>query len=245
MNPRIALATARRVLLQLRRDARTVALLILVPVLLMAIMKRLFIGQDPVFQRIGVPLLGIFPLTSMFLVTSITMLRERTSGTLERLMTMPLAKLDLLVGYELAFSLVALVQGVIVSIFAFGMLGLEVEGAVWAVVALAVLNAALGAALGLFVSAFARSEFQAVQFMPAFLLPQILLCGLMAPRERMGDELEFISNFLPMTYAYEALRRVAAGDGLDARGVTDLAVLAGATAVSLVLGAATLRRRTG
>lgn len=244
MSARVSFATMRRVLLQLRADPRTIALLVVVPAVLMVLMKRVFLDQPAIFQRIGVPLLGVFPLTSMFLVTSITMLRERTSGTLERLMTMPIAKLDLLVGYELAFAVVALLQSVAVSLVAFGLLGLEVDGPIWAVMALAVLNAVLGAGLGLLVSAFAETEFQAVQFMPAFVLPQLFLCGLFAPRSSMSRELEIVSDVLPMTYAYDVLRRVAAGDGVDDRVVIDVAVLLGATVLALMLGAATLRRRT-
>ena len=245
MNPRITVATATRVIIQLRRDPRTLLLLLLVPVVLEALMKGMFWDQPGVFQRVGVPLLGIFPLTSMFLVTSITMLRERTSGTLERLMTMPLAKLDLLLGYGLAFGAVAAVQGTLVSLFAFGLLDLNVAGSPFAVVALAVLNALLGTAFGLLVSAFATTEFQAVQFMPAFLFPQMLLSGLMVPRERMLAGLEMFSNFLPMTYAYDALARVSAGGGLSGALARDVAVLVGATLGALGLGAATLRRRSG
>ncbi len=244
MNVRMTVATGLRVLMQLRHDLRTIGLLVLVPVVLEALVKWVFADQEQVFQRVGVPLLGIFPLTSMFLVTSITMLRERTSGTLERLLTTPIAKLDLLAGYGLAFGSVAVVQGVVVSIVSFGFLGLEVQGPIAGVVALAVLNAILGTALGLLVSAFARSEFQAVQFMPAFLLPQFLLSGLLAPREHMAPALEALSNALPMTYAYDALTRVAAAEPFGGRLAVDAAVLAGTTLVSLALGAATLRRRT-
>lgn len=244
MNPRLALATAARVIAQLRNDPRTIALLILTPVFLLALVKWVYLDREPVFQRIGVPLVGIFPLTSMFLVTSITMLRERTSGTLERLLTMPVAKFDLLAGYGLAFGGVAVLQGITVSLVAFGALGLETQGPLVAVLALAVLNAFLGTALGLFVSAFAHSEFQAVQFMPAFLMPQILLCGLLSPRDQMAKALEWVSNVLPMTYAYDALTRIAAGESLAGRTAADVAVLGAMAIASLALGAATLRRRT-
>jgi ABC-2 type transport system permease protein len=244
MHPSIALATGVRVLLQLRRDPRTVALLLVVPCVLVALVKYVFDGQPEVFDRIGVPMLGIFPFVSMFLVTSIAMLRERTTGTLERLMTMPLAKLDILVGYALAFALLALVQGTVVSLVAFRLLDLHCAGRTWHVVLLAVANALLGMALGLFVSAFASTEFQAVQFMPAFVLPQFLLCGLLAPRDSMAPLLEWISWFLPLTYAYDALARVAAGAGLGGRVGIDLLVTVGSTLVALALGAATLRRRT-
>jgi ABC-2 type transport system permease protein len=180
----------------------------------------------------------------MFLVTSITMLRERTTGTLERLMTMPLAKLDLLLGYGLAFGLIAVVQATITAGVAFGLLGLDVEGSVVLVVLLAIANAILGMSLGLLVSAFARTEFQAVQFMPAFVLPQLLLCGLFVPRDQMAAALEAVSYALPLTYAFDALDRVATDGSLGTDGRIDVVVVIGATLLALALGAATLRRRT-
>ena len=244
MSPQITLATALRVVGQLRRDPRTIAMLVVVPCVLVALLRYVFDGQPETFQRIGVPMVGIFPLVSMFLVTSIAMLRERTTGTLERLRTMPLAKLDLLAGYALAFAVIAVVQAAAVSAVAIGLLDLHVAGSTALVVALAVLNALLGMALGLFLSAFAATEFQAVQFMPAFLLPQLLLCGILAPRDSMSDVLRWLSAVLPMTYAYDALSRVAAGDGLRGDVAVDVAVLVAAALASLALGAATLRRRT-
>jgi ABC-2 type transport system permease protein len=244
MSARTTFATALRVLTQLRRDPRTIALIIVVPVVLETLLRYLFDDQRQVFDRIGAPLLGIFPFISMFVVTSITMLRERTTGTLERLMTMPLAKLDLLLGYGIAFALMAVVQGVTVSVVAFGLLDLHVGGSEVAIVALAVSNAILGMALGLFVSAFARTEFQAVQFMPAFVLPQLLLSGLIVSRSDMNRVLELLSDVLPLTYAYDALARVSAGSNLGGRFALDLTVTIGATLLALALGAATLRRRT-
>ena len=239
-----ATATAVRVGQQLRRDPRTIALIVVVPCVLETLLKEMFSGQPQVFQHVGAPLLGLFPFVSMFVVTSVTMLRERTSGTLERLMTMPLRKVDLLAGYGVSFALLAVVQATVVSLLAFGLLGLEVAGSQVAVAALAVANAVLGMALGLFVSAFARTEFQAVQFMPAFVLPQFLLCGLLVAREDMADWLRVISALLPLTYAYDALAKVAAGGPYGTRFVVDVMVVLGSIAVALALGAATLRRRT-
>ena len=237
-------ATALRVLSQLRRDPRTIALLVAVPCVLVVLVDQLFADRPEVFQQVGVPLLVLFPLVSMFLVTSITMLRERTSGTLERLLSMPLTKLDLLGGYGVAFAGVAAVQATIVSLVGFGLLDLTVVNTKALVVALAVANAVLGMSLGLFLSAFARTEFQAVQFMPAFILPQILLCGLLVPREQMAEWLQWISAAMPFTYAYDALARAASEPDLGARFVLDVAVTVGVTLLALALGAATLRRRT-
>jgi ABC-2 type transport system permease protein len=240
---RITAATAGRVLRQLRRDHRTLALVLLVPALLMTLFRYVFDGQAATFDRVGPPMVGIFPFVTMFLVTSIAMLRERTTGTLERLMSLPLAKLDLLLGYGLAFAAVAVVQASLTAGVAFGLLGLDAAGPVWLVVALAVANAVLGMALGLFLSAFAQTEFQAVQFMPAFVLPQLLLAGLLVPRDRMARALEVVSDVLPMTYAYDALARAAA-DELGRRLLLDVVVISGFIVLALVLGATTLRRRT-
>ncbi len=243
MSPRIAAATAARVLTQLRRDRRTVAYLLVVPCVLIALLKYVFSGRPGTFDHVGGPSLGLWSFIGMFLVTSVTMLRERTTGTLERLMTLPLAKLDLLLGYGAAFALVATVQAGLVSAVAFALLGLNVVGSPWALVAIAVGNAVLGMALGLFVSAFARTEFQTMQFMPAFVFPQLLLCGLFVPRADMAPALEAASRVLPLTYAYDALDRVARGQA-GGRLAVDVAVIAGATVLALVLGATTLRRRT-
>jgi ABC-2 type transport system permease protein len=240
---RATLATASRVLRQLRRDPRTLALVLVVPPVLLTLFRYVFDQQEATFHRIGGPLVGVFPFTSMFLVTSIAMLRERSTGTLERLMSMPLAKLDLLLGYGLAFALVATVQASITAAIAFGPLGLDTRGSVWLVIVLAVANALLGMSLGLFLSAFASTEFQAVQFMPAFVLPQILLAGLIVPRERMARALEVASDFLPLTYAYDALAR-ATNDDVGPRLALDAAVVGSCIVLALILGATTLRRRT-
>jgi len=242
MSLRVTMATAHRVLLQLRHDPRTITLLVAVPTVLVTLIKYVFSGS-PVFDRVGGPLVGVFPLVSMFLVTSIAMLRERTTGTLERLLTMPLAKLDLLIGYALAFATMAVIQATLVSVVAFGALDLHVAGAKWGVLLLAIANALLGMALGLFVSAFARTEFQAVQFLPAVILPQLLLCGLLAPRDQMAGVLDAVSWAAPLTYSYGALERVTRGVN-GAALLADVLAIVGFTVLALVLGALTLRRRT-
>jgi ABC-2 type transport system permease protein len=241
---RCTLAVAARVLEQLRRDPRTIAMVLVVPCVLMTLVKFMFEDQAGTFERVGPPMLGLFPLIMMFLITSITMLRERTTGTLERLMTMPMGKLDLLVGYGIAFALLGAAQAGVTATFAYLVLDLSTAGSgVWVAI-LAISNAVLGMSLGLFVSAFARTEFQAVQFMPAFILPQILLCGLLVPREQMADWLDTLAGALPFTYAYDALSRVAADQAFEGRLVLDVGVVVGATVLALALGAATLRRRT-
>jgi ABC-2 type transport system permease protein len=238
------LATTRRVLTQLRRDPRTIALLLLVPLVLLWLLELVFDEQPGTFDRIGPALLALFPFVVMVLVTSVATLRERTSGTLERLLSMPLARLDLLFGYGLAFGLVAVVQALLASGLMLGPLGLDIAGPTWLLILVAVVDAILGCAMGLFVSAFARTEFQAVQFMPAIVLPQFLLCGLLVPRDQMGTVLEAISAVLPLSYAVDAMTRLTTEQNVSGRLVLDIAVILLAIVLSLGLGAATLRRRT-
>ena len=243
MSLAITLATALRVLQQLRRDLRTLAMVFLVAPGLLTLFKFIFEDQPGAFARIGAPMIGLFPLIMMFLITSIAMLRERTTGTLERLMSLPLAKLDLLLGYAIAFAILAAIQGAITGAVGFWLLGVKAAGPHWAVVLLAIANALLGMALGLFFSAFARTEFQAVQFLPAVLFPQILLSGLLVPRAHMPRWLEVISDALPVSYAYDALAKVTADD-IGARLWLDIVIVVGTIGIALLLGAGTLKRRT-
>lgn len=244
LSPSRTAATAARVLRQLHHDPRTIALLLLVPVLMITLLRYVFEGAPGTFGSIGASLLGIFPLITMFLVTSIATLRERTSGTLERLLALPLGKGDLIAGYALAFGAVAVVQSVLATAVSVWLLGLDVTGSPWLLLLVALLDALLGTALGLFVSAFAASEFQAVQFMPAVIFPQLLLCGLFVPRDQMHPALEAISNALPMSYAVDGMDQVVRHSDLTGAFLRDIAVVAGSALLVLCLGAITLRRRT-
>ena len=243
MNPGLTLATATRVLHQVRGDRRTVALLLVVPCVLLGLLAWVYEGTG-VFDHLGAPLLGVFPFVVMFLVTSVATLRERTSGTLERLLTTPLGKGDLIGGYAVAFGVLAVVQACVATGFAIWVCGLNVAGSTALLVLVAVVDALLGTALGLFVSAFAATEFQAVQFLPALVLPQFLLCGLLTPRDHMPAVLHGLSDALPLSYAVDAMATVTSrasgtGDALRDVGIVALYVLA-----AIALGSATLRRRT-
>ncbi|MFF3981787.1 ABC transporter permease [Streptomyces sp. NPDC001828] len=237
-------ATAARVLRQLRHDPRTIALLLIVPALMIILLRYVFDAGPAVFNDIGASLLGIFPLITMFLVSSIATLRERTSGTLERLLAMPLAKGDLIGGYALAFGAIAVLQSLIATGIALWLLDLNVAGSPWLLLLVALLDALLGTALGLFVSAFAASEFQAVQFMPAVIFPQLLLCGLFTPREDMQPVLRWISDVLPMSYAVDAMTQVLHHPHATAAFARDAGIVAAVALLVLTLGAATLPRRT-
>ncbi|RLK52754.1 ABC transporter permease [Microbacterium telephonicum] len=237
------LATAGRVLRQLSHDPRSIALMLVAPSLLVGLFAWLFSDQDGVFDQFGGAILALFPFVVMFLITSITTLRERRGGTLERLMTTPLGKPDFIIGYGLAFGLMATLQAIVTVTFAVLVCGLDVDGPVWQLGLVAVVDAVLGTALGLLASAFARTEFQAVQFMPVLVFPQIILGGLFMPRDQMPDVLHAISDWLPLSYAIDAVNAVAAGD--DGWDLWRPVLIVGAFAVgSLVLASLTLRRRT-
>jgi len=243
MNLARTFSTAGRVLRQLSHDPRSIALLLVMPSLLVGLFAWLFDDQTGAFDRLGGPILALFPFILMFIITSVTTLRERRSGTLERLMTTPLGKGDFIAGYALAFGLAATVQAVVTVGFAVIVCGLSVDGPLWQLGAVAVLDALLGTGLGLFASAFARTEFQAVQFMPVVVFPQILLGGLLMPRDQMPDALHAISDWLPLSYAIDAVNAVTTGEaGWDLG--KPLIVIAAVTLVALGLAALTLRRRT-
>ncbi|MGZ3100604.1 ABC transporter permease [Streptomyces sp. H62] len=244
LSPARTAATATRVVRQLAHDPRTIALLLLIPCVMLFLLRYVFDGSPRTFDNIGASLLGIFPLITMFLVTSIATLRERTSGTLERLLAMPLGKADLIAGYALAFGALAIVQSALATGLAVWFLGLDVTGSPWLLLLVALLDALLGTALGLFVSAFAASEFQAVQFMPAVIFPQLLLCGLFTPRDDMHPALEAVSDVLPMSYAVDGMNEVLRHTDMTAAFVRDALVVAGCALLVLALGAATLKRRT-
>lgn len=244
VSPRITAATAQRVLAQLRGDPRTVALLMLVPGLLLVLMHQMF-NSRPDFDRIALLLLGIFPFGMMFFVTSVAMLRERTSGTLERLLTTPMSKLDLLLGYGIAFGLAAVAQATITCAIAYWLLGMATPGSPWLVVGISTISAVLGMALGLLVSAFATSEFQAAQFVPVLLYPQMLLGGLFVPREQMTGWLQAVSHALPLTYDIEALKEVGRTSVVTGILLRDTAIMIGSVVLVLALASSTLRRRAG
>jgi ABC-2 type transport system permease protein len=243
MSARLTLVTAGRVLRQIRHDPRTIGLLVVVPCVLLGLLAWIY-QNTPVFDSLGAPLLGVFPFVVMFLVTSIATLRERRSGTLERLLTLPLGKGDLLGGYAVAFGALAAVQAVIATAFSVWVLGLDVAGSTSLLLVVAVVDAVLGTALGLFLSAFAATEFQAVQFLPAFVLPQFLLCGLLVPRDELPAFLHAVSAILPLSYAVDAMRTITTDASGGADVARDMAIVLAFAVAALAAGSATLRRRT-
>lgn len=241
MNSKRTIASAKRVLLQLKHDPRSIALIIVAPCLLMTILKFVYWSQPQVFQNVAGSLLGVFPMLVMFLITSVATLRERTSGTLERILISPVTKLEFICGYAIAFGLASAVQAIIVSTYAIGPLGLKVVGSQAGLIFVAIFDALLGLALGLFVSSFAKTEFQAIQFLPIVLLPQLLLSGLLAPRESMPQILGDISDFLPLSYAVDATKKTLIGQGSI---TNDFLIISLFLVLLLGAGSLTLRRTT-
>ena len=243
MSTRKTLATTKRVLNQLSHDRRTLALIFIVPPVLLTILKYVFQGEPRIFSAIAPMLLGIFPMIMMFLVTSIVTLRERSSGTLSRLMTMPISKSDFVFGYAIAFCLLGLMQALIAGGVMLGLLHVIVLGGTLLTMVVAVLAAFLGTALGLFTSAFARSEFQAVQFLPAFIFPQLLVCGLFVTRTEMVKPLQWFADLMPLTYSVDAMKQVTNYSAWTGNLTRDLIVVACFAIAALILGSATIRRQ--
>jgi len=237
------LATSRRVLSQLGHDRRTLALVFVIPPILLTILKYVFQDETTVFDHLAPMLLGIFPMIMMFLITSIVTLRERKSGTLDRLMTMPISKSDFIFGYAVAFCLIGFLQALITCGVLLGLLHVTVMGGTALTILATVLAAFLGTALGLFTSAFASSEFQAVQFMPAFILPQLLTCGLFIARGEMAKPLQWFADIVPLTYSVDAMKQVTLHAAWTASLTKDLVIVAGFAIAALILGSATIRRQ--
>lgn len=247
MNPRTYLATTGRILVQLRADRRTVVLILGVPAVLLTLLYFVYSDQsggEVLFNRVAVSMMAILPMLVMFLVTSVAMLRERTSGTLERLWTTPVHRADLLLGYATAFTLTAVGQSLILCAVAAWALDVTIASS-WAwVVLTALLDAFVGVATGLVTSAFARSEFQAVQFMPVVISPQIFLCGLLVPRDELPRALELAGNVLPMSWANDAVGELASSAGVSGDFWRNMLWLAVAGVVVLLLASMTTPRRS-
>jgi ABC-2 type transport system permease protein len=243
MSPIRTFSTASRVLRQLGHDPRTVALLFVVPPVLLTILKYVFQGEPQVFNSIAPMLLGIFPMIMMFLITSIVTLRERTTGTLDRLMTMPMTKLDFLFGYAVAFSFLGFCQALISGGVMLGLLHVTVLGGAIPTIIAVVFASFLGTSLGLFLSAFATSEFQAIQFMPAFIMPQLLVCGLFIAREQMAKPLQWFSDVMPLTYSVDAMKQVTMHVSWTHQLSRDLIIVAAFGIAALILGSITIRRQ--
>ncbi len=236
-----AFTIAGRVVRQLTRDRRTMALIFIVPVVVMTLIGLSF-PQAGVLDYIAPALLATLALFFGFLLTGISFLRERSQGTLERLMASPLSRLDIVVGYLCGFFIFALAQTLIILLFTIYVLDVNYRGDLWQIFIFQVVVIIGAVNLGIFVSTFARNEFQMVQFIPLIILPQVFLCGVIWPVEQMPDYLQWLSVVLPLTYAVDGLRNIMlSGQSLMDVGL-ELAVLVGFTILISIIAAVTLRR---
>ena len=220
------LAIALRILRQISRDRRSLALIIVAPIVVMALVGFSFGDQQGVLDRIAPGLIAVFVLFFTFVLTGVSFLRERAQGTLERLLTTPVGRADILVGYTTGFFVLAMVQSVIVVTFTLLVLQVNYQGSIWQIWTVLVPLVVVGVSLGVFISTFARNEFQVVQFIPLLLAPQIFLSGVIAEVDKMPAVLEVLAYLLPLTYAVDGLQDIMLrGDSLGSLGL-ELGVLA-------------------
>lgn len=245
MSPRRIRAVARRVVAQFRRDRRTIALLLVAPIVVLSLVgaiwgRHTIPGSDrTVLDDLAPALIAFFAFFFIFMLSAVAFLRERTSGTLERLLATPLRRGELVAGYLAGFSLFALLQALVILVFTVVVLRVQYRGSVATIFLVEAVLVIGAVSLGLAVSAFARNELQAVQFVPLILLPQVFLSGLLVPVEQLPDLLRPLAAVLPLTYANEALRSVmidgaTLGDALVLRDLGLLAVFAVLTATAAV-----------
>lgn len=237
-------ATATRVLLQLKHDPRTIALVFFLPALIVFILRFVFDDAQHIYDAAAPLVLAIMAFGSMAVVTSIATLRERRIGTFERLMSLPIGRLDIIFGYALAFGILSLVQSGIAVWVMFGLFDVALAGSIGAVLAVSIAAGLTGMAFGLFLSEFANTEFQAVQIFPAFVIPQLLICGLFIPREQMADGLQWLARIMPVTYTVDGMRAAMTTTGVSADLLNNMLVLAVFGFGALILGALTMRRQS-
>ena len=232
---------AGRVVRQLTRDRRTMALIFLVPLVVMTLIGLSF-PRTSVLDYIAPALLATLALFFGFLLTGISFLRERSQGTLERLMASPVSRLDIVVGYLCGFLIFALAQTLIILLFTVYVLKVNYYGDLWQIFVFQVVVITGAVSLGIFISTFARNEFQMVQFIPLIILPQVFLCGVIWPVEQMPDYLQWLSAVLPLTYAVDGLRNIMlSGKNLMDLGF-ELGVLVGFAVLMSIIAAVTVRR---
>ena len=239
--PSQAFTIAGRVMRQLIRDHRTMALILIVPLVVMTLIGLSF-PEGSVLNYIAPALLATLALFFGFLLTGISFLRERSQGTMERLMASPVSRIDIVLGYILGFSLFAVAQSLIILLFTIFVLQVQYQGALWQIFVFLIIITVMALNLGLFASTFARTEFQVVQFIPLVIVPQVLLGGIFWPVEQMPTYLEYIAKVLPLTYAVDGLKGIML-QGQTLLGVSlDLGVLVAFAIALSVLGAVALRR---
>ena len=239
-----AFVIAGRLVRQLVRDHRTMAMIVVVPLVVMSLIGVSF-PNTGVLDFVAPALITTLAFFFSFLLTGISFLRERSQGTMERLMASPLSRLDIVVGYLLGFFLFALVQTLIIVFYTIYVLGVHYKGDLWQIFVFQIVVIAGAVNLGIFITTFARNEFQMVQFIPLILVPQIFLSGVLWPIEQMPTWLQWLSHILPLTYAIQGLRDIM----LNGKRLLDvgfqLMALVGFTVGISIIAATSLRKGAG
>jgi ABC-2 type transport system permease protein len=235
------LTVARRIILQLVRDRRTIVLLVVVPLLIASIVG-VSVPDKRILDYTAPAVLAVLILFFGFILTGISFLRERTQGTLERLMASPVSRLDIVGGYLLGFLLFALLQTLIIFFYMVYVLKINYYGELWQILVFQVIIGIGAVCLGTFFSVLAKNEFQMMQFIPMIIVPQMFLCGLLWPVSQMPDYLQWIAKFLPLTYGVDGIRALML-QGQDLLDIgKEIGVLAGYAVGLMILASLTLRR---
>ena len=159
------------------------------------------------FNKIAPVLIGYILFFYCFLISGMALLKERTTGTLDRLLATPVKRSEVVFGYILSYSLLAIVQTIIVTLSSIYLLNIEVVGSLYYVIIVNVLLAMVALTLGLLLSTIAKSEFQIMQFIPIVVIPQMFFSGIVSV-ESMGKIAVYISKILPVTYASDGLSKI-------------------------------------
>jgi ABC-2 type transport system permease protein len=232
---------ARRSIQQLARDHRTIGLIIIVP-LVIASLIGVSIPNKAMLNQTLPALLATLILFFGFLLSGISFLRERSQGTRERLMASPVSRLDIILGYLIGFLLFAIIQTLVLFFYTVYVINVDFLGELWQIILFQVLIGILSVCLGIFISAFARNEFQMIQFIPLIIVPQVFICGVLFPVNTLPDWLQWIARFLPLTYGVDGIRAMM----LEGKGLVDIgkeiAVLAGYAIALMALAGISLRR---
>lgn len=193
------------------------------------------------FDTIGPIFIGFFVFFFVFLIAGISFLRERTTGTLERLMATPIKRWELETGYLLGFGIFALAQSIIVALYSIHVLDMVQMGSIWYVLLITLMLAMVALTLGILLSTFANNEFQIVQFIPIVIVPQVLFCGIF-PLEGMANWLQWIAHIMPLYYGADALTSIMVkGEGF-AGFATDFYILVGFALVFMILNIFALKK---
>jgi ABC-2 type transport system permease protein len=234
---------AQRVILQVVRDRRTIALILVAP-LIIASIAGFSIPDKSSLDVFSPAILATLILFFGFLITGISFLRERTQGTLERLLASPISKMDVVTGYLWGLLGFALAQTLIMFFYMVYVLDISYRGDLWQILIFQALMGINAVCLGTFFSAFARNEFQMIQFIPLVIIPQVFVSGLFIPVDQLPVVLEWAAKFLPLTYGVEGIRAMMLqGQSLLDIG-KDIWILVAYAAGLLILASLTLRQKS-